>query len=720
MKNIFKNKEHRQEQNQISEVQENSSDLIETDLSSTPTEVVEKKESNDNEIIIIDTHSEKENREPIKENNEEIVNVPDNDEEVKLSKKERKKRAKNAKKNKYSDKEEVSDKDQEGVIQPEVDEYPNLNTEDHDSIDDEQTNSNQTQENDEQQQDEQKKEADDDEKSADESEEEKKAREKKERNAEKKAKRKAWVKAHRKLIAILSAILIVVIGVTVTHFVITRNVYFIHNEEDLIKIAAKEKNSRTNLILKNDVTVNGDYSINNCNLDLNKYTLTIKGNLTLSNKDNCNIGKQKTIWSDYKQGGNIIVEGDFILNGLSYNLMSDIKADSVLIYADEANIDGKILSFSEEDCKIYFKRNKAGEVIVSDYSKNNGFLAIRSTIKGNIYLSMESELALYGKINSIYGGAKVTLYSGSTSSMVSDCKKLYIQPYADWISFDKITVEEYYFVEKLEMPTLLFVNDNDEQYLRISNVENADAYILVYDGSEEIRIEKKLGDKYTEYKLPYKAPGDYKLTLYAISDNSDKYLNGDSVTMAISIYSKLSTPIILGCEEIIDDEGTKTVLRIQNTPHATQYYIEINYKGIEVEVGEDEVLTVDITEYVADPGISNIFVTAKATGTNYNDSDKELFSYVKTQKLVFEWLTANIVDDEYVVAWSEPKGAQAYEISVYDENGTLVQHYITVSTSITLDEVADVRIRPLGSGYYKDGDEIKVSEDMAIERDVQE
>lgn len=546
--------------------------------------------------------------------------------------------------------------------------------------------------------------------------------EKEARKAEKKAKRKAWVKAHRKLISILSIVFILIVGVTVSHFVITRNVAFIHDAEDLLKFVEKEKNTRTHLIFKEDVVIDGDISIGNCNFDLNKYTLTVKGNLNISNSATANIGRQKTIWSKYQTGGKIIVEGDFTLNGLSYNILSDIEANSLLIYADEVDLKGNVKPLSlDDECNIYFKRNKSGEVIVSDYSKNNGILSISSTVDGNVHLSMESELALYGKINNIYGGAKVTLYNGSTSSMVSDCKKLYIQPYASWISFDKMTVEEYYFVEKLEKPTLLFVNDNDEQYIRISNVENADAYLLVYDDSDEIRVEKKLGDKYTEYKLPYKAPGDYKLEVYAISDNADKYLNGDSVTMTISIYSKLSTPIILGCEEIIDDEGTKTVIRIQNTPHATQYYIEINYKGIEVDVGEDDILTVDITEYIADPGISNIFVTAKATGTNYTDSDKELFSYVKTQKLVLEWLTANIIEDnKYVVAWSEPKGAQAYEISIYDENGTLVQHYITAETSITLDEKADVRIRPLGSGYYKDGDEITVQMDQAIDGDIQE
>lgn len=704
MKNIFKNRNHKKEQDIILEEEENTLALTENEPSLDADTPENDQEIEGKEEPVMEVPQEEQEPNEDSESDEQS----DNNKEIKLSKRERRKLAKKEKKEKQVPQEEVpAEEIEEGMT-----EAPQSEDQEPQNIDNNEEEKECTKE-----QDNQSSENEAQEENSEESEEEKRAREENEEiKAEKKAKRKAWVKANRKLIAIMSAILIVIIGVTVSHFVITRNVAFIHNEDDLIKIATKEKNSRTNLIFKDDVTVNGDLTIDNCNFDLNKYTLTVKGNFTVTNKNTANIGKQKTIWSDYKQGGNIVVEGDFTLNGSRYNLMADVKANSVLIYADEADILGDILPLSEEECcNLYFKRNKAGEVIISDYSKDNGLLSLYSTVDGNVYLAMESELALYGKIDSIYGGGKVTLYDGSTSLNVAVCKKLFIQPYANWLNFDGMSIEEYYFVEKLERPTILFVNNNDEQFLRISNVENADAYIIIYDGSEEIRVEKAIADKYTEYKLPYKDPGDYKLTVYAISDNADKYLNGDSVTKTISIYSKLDNPIILGCEEIIDDEGTKTIIKIQKTLHAKQYYIEINGKGIEVDVGEDEIRTVDITEYVADPGISNIFVTAKANGTNYTESDKELYSYVKTQKLVLEGLSGNLTDDGYIVTWNSIKGAQAYEISVYDESGKLIQNYITTGTSIILDEKADVRVRPLGSGYYKDGDEVKVPDTVTPE-----
>lgn len=548
---------------------------------------------------------------------------------------------------------------------------------------------------------------------------EKKLAEKKaKRKAEKKAKRKAWRKAHRKLIAILSVIIIIVVGVTVSHFVVTRNVAFIHNENDLVKLATKEKNTRTNLIFKEDVTVNGDLSIGNCNFDLNKYTLTVKGNLNLSNKEKGTIGKQQSIWSDYKLGGNIVVEGDLTLNGLSYILLSNIQADSVIIVADEATVSGEVHPFSEEKSNIYFKLNKAGEAVVSDYSKNSGILAINSKVDGNVCLSKKSELSLVGEVGIISGGAKVTLCDYSTCSNVEECKKLFIQPNANWSSFDKMTVEEYFFVEKLAAPTLLFVNNSEEQYIRISNVENADAYILVYDGSEEIRIEKAVGSKYTEYKLPYKDPGNYQITIYAISDNSDKYLNGNAVASTISIYAKLANPVILGCEEVLDENGdVKTMLKLEKVPHALQYEININGKRFEVSISEEDILSVDISEYISTPGISDIFVTAKANGTNYTDSDKELYSYVKTQKLVLEGLNATVTEDSYVVTWLSLKGAKAYEVSIYDQEGKLVQHYITTSTAIILEEKLDVRVRPLGYEFYKDGDEVMVIDTPALPDD---
>lgn len=718
-KNRFKNKEKVLEQpinesvssieekNQSSAV-ENTPDL-ETDNANIPENNISESSSENSsaikesaeEGVSEEAQSQEDGVEDTEktESSNEVDNEEDSedvDQKKKLSAKERRKLEKKKKKDKAPSEEPIVDASNNTAEGEDVENNQPSDKEENEKEDTEEP---------------QAQESTDEEKTASEEEEAEKklAEEKAKRKAEKKAKRKAWRKAHRKLIAILSIILIIVAGVTVSHFVVTRNVAFIHNENDLVKLAAKEKNTRTNLIFKDNVTVNGDLSINNCNFDLNEYTLTVKGDLNLSNKEKGSIGKQQSIWSDYRLGGNIVVEGDLTLNGLSYVLLSNIQADSVIIIADEATVSGEVRSFSEEKSNIYFKLNKAGEAVASDYSKNSGILTIDSKVDGNVCLSKESELSLVGEVGIISGGAKVTLCDYSTCSSVEKCKKLFIQPNANWSSFDKITVEEYFFVEKLASPTILFVNNSEEQYIRISNVENADAYILVYDGSEEIRIEKAVGSKYTEYKLPYKDPGNYQITIYAISDNSEKYLNGNAVASNISIYAKLANPVILGCEEVLDENGdVKTLLKIEKVPHALQYEININGKSFEVSISEGDVLSVDISEYISTPGISDIFVTAKANGTNYTDSDKELYSYVKTQKLVLEGLNATLTEDSYVVTWLNLKGAKAYEVSIYDQEGKLVQHYITTSTAIILEKKMDVRVRPLGYEFYKDGDEVTV------------
>lgn len=536
-----------------------------------------------------------------------------------------------------------------------------------------------------------------------ESEEELRKKEEKEKaKKERREKRRAWVKAHKLFIAISCIILLVAIGILVGHFVSTANMIFIHDADDLIKASLQSKKSE--LKFKSDVTIDEDITLTGYKLDLDKYTLTVNGNLTIKN-EKVYIGKQKFLWSDFEKGGKLDVSGRLILDSKETQLQCSVVADNIVILGEKVHILNTIEPKTADYADVWFNRNETTDTVLGGYSSDAGHIFIDSQTQSNVHTNATSTITLNGKVNEISGGEKVYLKDNSKSAFVRECSKLYISEHAVWSGFDGNSVQNHYFVQKLATPELIIEKTSTGFELHISHIDNADAYIVNYEGLEEVKVGKEYNANYTTYILPTRDPSSYKLSVYAVSNNPDEFNDGDIATTIVEVYSTLDKPQILSCEKVESESGEQYILTIESVKNALSYEINVDGKTINANANGESTITVDLSSLINGVGTYNIRVTALAKGTNYKDSQVELYSFVNTIKLSLGEISESEKDGKFVYSWERVSGAMAYEI-VYGEEGKKI---ISTENMITFDDKTMLSVRPLGKGYYKDGDTVSIN-----------
>jgi len=520
-----------------------------------------------------------------------------------------------------------------------------------------------------------------------------KAEEKAQRKAERQAKCKAWFQKHKWLVVCLSLVVLVGVGLTVGHFVATINVAFIHNADNLQKAVATGK--KTEYIFKNDIIYNGDLTLSGVNVDLNKHTLDVKGNLTTDG--NVVIGRKKTIWSAPQTGGTVLVEGSFYTHIGNVQWYSDLSVATI-------NVEGNLAVYGTtkaDSATISGDLSVAGTLQCADVAVA-GSIAVSGAVEGKIAAQGAQSIAVDGKLDKLDAGGADVVVKGSVA-MLSNAANLYIYP--DGAVDTATDVGSVLLVQYLERPTVLVQDVNGSQELLISHVRHADGYkVSVVGGEQTYDVPDDVDADYTPYSLPDLAPGNYTIKVEPYAQRSDVYLGGACTTIDVSYYVQLETPSLALIEESRDD-GTHIVLALSKVAHASAYVLTVDGKDYTYDAKDD--LTVDITDKVSAVGTYDVYVYAKpAKKSNYKASEVQMITYVKTAES-----TATVSVSLDAGIWQiaiEGDGHADYFQLQFAKDGTEVDSAVVLKAtagkatySLAYTEAYDaVIVTPLVNGYY--------------------
>lgn len=479
-----------------------------------------------------------------------------------------------------------------------------------------------------------------------------------------------FLKAHKALVIIIAIVLLLAAGATATHFIMTKDMVFIHKAEDLL-----EADKGNLLVFKSDIEISDDITLEGYSFDMNDHSLTVDGILTINGNadETINIGTKKN--KEYLLGGTLNADS-IIFNGTS--------ATAIV----RANINATALNMNTAGVELY------GD-IVSDVDIANASSAIfYSNLTGAITLGATVNLDYYGSSDSITGGGVITAFDGAISGAIVDADKAIMYPESE---IDTISnVGDSVFVEYLAAPELMIIKEGVNFVCYVSEVQNADFYDYSIEGQTG-RI-TSLEDSFV---LPVLTPGKYDLTVTAGSTN-ESYNSARATTVTTVHYTiKLAKPVIS-----IEQSGETVNLIIGDVDNATEYVYTIN--GAEfnpVNAG-----TIDITASVTEVGKYTIYVYARNTEDNsYEQSDTVMTSYINRVVLAMsEIVVTDNEDGTFTAEWTAVDNANYYMI---DEDGVIT--YTRASSYIFSEDSITISVK--GTGFYVDSAAVTVNSADAVE-----
>ncbi|NCA67412.1 MAG: hypothetical protein EOM87_05055 [Clostridia bacterium] len=472
-----------------------------------------------------------------------------------------------------------------------------------------------------------------------------------------------FVKKHKLIFIIAAIVLLVAAGLTATYFIVTKDMVFIRTAEDLL-----EADKGNLLVFKANVTVDGDISLEGYSFDMNKYTLTVTGTLTIAGKDGqvINIGEKKR--KEFIAGG--AVRGDtIIVNGATASVIirSSLSVDTMNINTLGVELYGDISAYSLQNATINI--NSAT------------FAKVYSAVIGAFALGANVDMDYYGSSNSITGGKTITVYDGASSGLIADAQKVILYPES---AVDTINnVPDCVFVEYLAAPELLIIKEGNSFVCYISKVQNADFYDYSIAGQTG-----RIDATQSSFVLPMLSPAKYDLLVTAGATNES--YNSARATAVVSVHYtvKLAKPAIS-----VEESGGVVTLTIGGVEHATEYIYCIN--GIEyspVNAG-----SVIITDKVQGVGNYTVYVYARNTEDNsYEQSDSAMTSYIhKINLAMSEVIVVDNGNGTYTASWAAVANINYYMIT---EDGVVTY---TRATTYTFTE-SSIMIVAKGTGYYVD------------------
>jgi hypothetical protein len=564
------------------------------------------------------------------------------------------------------------------------------------------------------------------------------------------------LKKYKLPLIIAAAAVVVALAVVITLLITNRYLVSVSSAEDF----SKDTEGKTTYVIKDDVTVDGDLVIpHGMNIDLNKYTLTVKGKLSYgadAGDAEIFIGDKKSkIFTDYgalnagtveilspkckvifyapvtangvfnvktlvfentyttQSGGSLDIDAESVTFNKAVNIKgaADINCGALTVakefdVASKLNITSADLSLNGliSATEVNISGAEEGSVISAGVSGGplniiNGVIELGGeSVFVRINADNASVITIGGRITeSLTGGLTVTFIDGSACPLVTGTITLNIYENAEIDEIMYIGTVNFY--TRLEAPKDITVSQQGNSIIcYVAAVNGADKYVLIID---DVELAPSATNE-IDITSHINRPGGHTIKVKAVSDS--ELLLDSAFTSINYVYNiKLSTP------DISIDTSEGYVIIFDSVPFATKYVYTINGEAADFtgfEAGES--VEIDITDKLSDAGVYVIKV--KAYGENeeaYKPSETAVKSVIINKSLdavTKDGGAITIVRDgtDLTIDWDAADNAIYYMVYAGDD---LLATTKNTSYAFTLGMYGDnteFKVITKAHGYYLD------------------
>lgn len=485
-----------------------------------------------------------------------------------------------------------------------------------------------------------------------------KPEEKDEKKKEGPSKFKLFLSKYKVPVIIAAVILVVALAVTLT-IVITNRFYLqVSSAEDFLK----DTSGKTTYVLKKDVTVNGDLTVpHGMNIDLNKYTLTVTGNLIYA----ADAG-DKDIYIGDKKGILFLDNGALIVGAFDVNSPNATLA-------------------------LHSKTTGSGNFVLKTLKVKNVFTATNDaniTITASEYVTLSKSLTISGAGNLNITSTTTTIednINASGSDIVITSSNLNISGNITALSLTINNAGQGDFTAEISgsINADLMIIDSEILFASGSAFTTVIAdNLTTLDISGNITV-SLTGGLEAFFRAGSGSPYVYDTITLHIFENTT--VNEIVAVGNVLFYRTLSTP----SDVTVTREGAAIICYIAKVNNAEQYKIYVN--GTEVLTTADNI--VNITDHITEPGTHQVSAKAISSNPLFLDSGIKSIEYVYEIKLDTPSIAIND-SDGYKIVFTQVPFATKYKYSINNGNYT---DFIDTTNAVVEIDITD---KVTGAGSY--------------------
>lgn len=529
-------------------------------------------------------------------------------------------------------------------------------------------------------------------------------------NSKKKIKsNKSMSKKKKGIIALVAALCVVAIVLSIVLPVVfyNRPRIFVKTADQFVagdKVGGLDKYfySLKKNISCNDLTIEGD---NVYSIDMNKHSLIVNGEFAIktSREGTLYIGTRKSDTEYTSQKASIKAKTIRIeAENMDVVIMADISCENLLVTGakslqigsflngedeikqmeivikDTANVrfSGDIQGTATSNIDIYDANVSidSGANITNTLRLFNSKLTVNKLATlAKVELDGTSSADVYGSVtNSIVGGMLVTMRDGYSCNTYQDVKTLVIYRDVKKTHFI-MNCENVIYVEKLVQPVDINILEVDSKVLcNVTEVKHASGYrLLINDEEKETRMNEQWGESSKVFDITdyVKDIGTYKVSILPIGNFNDEldltslghctmYVDGDAISQNYNCVMTLQAPKNLRVNSDYIFEFSPVEL--------ADYYL-IYVDGIMVVRDDITSTQEDLSRYVGVIGDHSVKVQAFSMNENIHTSSVAMHSFSTTIELEpVDNLTAQLnIGDRTTINLSWQGTANGYEYIVY-------------------------------------------------------